>query len=123
MYSPFVKGLMCATLLHLGLSACFVLIQGIARHAPPTLLLWYAPGVFVVALALLLFTSISVIAQVAFWILLVLGLSNIAAPLLHPLPQTVFHASKSSGIFYGLILLFPCLIALLSGKRGGTSDV
>ena len=62
MFSPFVKGLMCATLMFLGLSGCVGFIENLTRHAPAVYLICYAPAVLVVALALSLFTSSLVIA-------------------------------------------------------------
>jgi hypothetical protein len=113
---------MCATLLAAGLSAGFVLIRGVADHAPVTVLLFYAPGVLVAALALLLLTSSPVIPRIAFWVLLLLGLSSIYV-IFRPLPPTISHASKSTHAFYALVLLFPCFVALWSAKRRGTPNV
>jgi len=122
MFSPFVKGLMCATLMFFGASGCSGLIAGLARHAPITYLLWYVPGILVVVLALLLFTSNLIVARLAFWILLILGLASITAPL-HSWPPGVFHVSSSTNVFCGLLYLFPCAVALLSAKRHFTPDV
>ena len=122
MFSPFVKGLMCATLMYFGLAGCFGLIAGFVRHAPVMYLFWYAPAILVVALALLLFTSSLVVARIAFWILLILGLASISAPL-HSWPPGVFHVSNSKSVLYGLLYLFPCVVGLLNAARHVTPDV
>jgi hypothetical protein len=122
MFSHFVKGMMCATLMFLGLSGCLGFIQNLSRHAPAAYLIWYAPAILVVALALLLLTSSLVIARVAFWILLIGGLAEITAPL-HAWPQEVYHISKFGSIFYGIVFLFPCVVAMLNARRKVTPSV
>jgi len=76
MFSPFVNGLMCATLLPIGLSAFFTVTRGIAHQAPAAILFLWGSSVPLVVLALLLFTSSALIPRIAFWVLLVIGLAK-----------------------------------------------
>ena len=123
MFSPFVKGLMCATLLYFGLSGCFGFVEALVRHAPATSALVYAPGVLFVGLAALLFTPSLLMPRMAFWTLLVLGFCNLTAPFVSSLTQIGFPESNLKSVFYGLIYLFPCVVALLTDKRHGSPDV
>jgi hypothetical protein len=120
MFSPFVKGLMSATLLTLGLSALLPFTYGIARQAPAAILFLYGFGIPLVALALLLFTSSAVMPRIAFWILLVLGLCQILF-IFEPFKAPIYHPATSTHIFYAVVLLFPCSVALWNRKRRGGS--
>ena len=114
---------MCATLLYFGLSGCVGFVEALVRHAPATSALVYAPGVLFVGLAALLFTPSLLMPRMAFWTLLVLGFCNLTAPFVSSLTQIGFPESNLKSVFYGLIYLFPCVVALLTDKRHGSPDV
>ena len=81
MVSPFVKGLMCATLLQLGASSSIALARGLIHQSSVASLLWHIPGILALVLALLLFTRSSVAARTAFAFLLFSALVHIGVPI------------------------------------------
>jgi hypothetical protein len=118
MFSPFIKGLMSATLLTCGLSALLPFSYGIARQAPAAILFLYGSGIPLVALALLLFTSSAVMPRIAFCVLLVLGLFQIIS-IFEPFHAPIYHPANSTHVFYAIVFLFPCSVALWNRKRRG----
>ena len=118
MLSPFVKGLMCATLLNLGVSSLSVLIQGPSRHAHIALF-WYVPGLLALPLAFLLFTHSLAIARAAFGFLLFTALLNIASLIWATIDaKSAPPVPTSSCLFYAIIYAFPCVAAMLIARRG-----
>src|SRR5215831_17291986 len=117
MFSPFVKGLMCATLLRLGVSSAVVLIQGFTYHRSMPLLPWYIVGFAALQLALSLFTRSMVAARLAFGFLLLSGLVNIAVPIWTTIANIAPPTSKSASLFSGFFYLFTCVVSIVIGDR------
>ena len=123
MFSPFVKGLMCATLIRLGLSSAIVLIQGFTYHHAMPLLPWYIAGFVALPLAFSLFTRSVIAVRVAFGFLLFSGLSNIVVPIWATAAHIVPPTSKSASLFSGFLYLFPCVVAVVTaGRHNKTSN-
>jgi hypothetical protein len=120
MTSAFVKGLMCATLLHLGASSSIALISGLTVAS----LFWHIPGILALALALalLLFTRSSVVARTAFGFLLFFALLNIGVPIWTTIAHIVPPTPNVTSLFYGFLYAFPCIVAILT-SRHGSQDV
>jgi hypothetical protein len=117
MFSPFVKGLMCATLIRLGASSAVVLIQGFTYHRPMPLLPWYIVGFLALPLAFSLFTRSLLAARLAFGFLLFSGLTNIAVPIWATIANIAPPTSKSASLFSGFLYLFPCIVAVVTAGR------
>ena len=117
MFSPFVKGLMSATLIRLGASSAVVLIQGFTYHRSMPLLPWYIAGFVALPLAFSLFTRSMIAARLAFGFLLLSGLVNIVVPIWTTIANIVPPTSKSASLFSGFLYLFPCVVAFGAANR------
>jgi hypothetical protein len=118
LFSPFVKGLMCATLLRLGLSSWELLIRGPAQHHASTGLLFLnVPGLLALPLPFLLLTRSSAIARLAFGLLLLSAFVNATNPLMALITKLVPPLTTPDSLFYAFIHFFPCLIAILAAQR------
>jgi hypothetical protein len=123
MFSPFVKGLMCATLIRLGVSSALVLIRGSTYHGSVRLLPWYIAGFLALPLAISLFTRSLLAARLAFGFLLFAGLTNITVPIWSTIAKIPPPTSNSASLFYGFLYLFPCVVAIVTvGRRAKTSN-
>jgi hypothetical protein len=120
MLSTFVKGLMCATLFGWGASSAIRLIgNDLIRRGPLSSVLWHLPGVIALILAmLLLFTHRQIVARVAFGFLLFFALLDIGVPTWTTFTHTPSPTPKDWSLFYGLLYLFPCVVAVLTPNRG-----
>jgi hypothetical protein len=123
MFSPFVKGLMCATLIRLGVSSALVLARGSTYHGSLRLLPWYVAGFLALPLAFSLFTRSLVAARLAFGFLLFSGLTNIAVPIWAAIAKIPPPTSNSGSLLYGFVYLFPCVVAIVTaGRHAKTSN-
>ena len=116
MFSPFVKGLMCATLIRFGASSAVVLIQGFTCHRSMPLL-WYIAGFVALPLAFSLFTRSVIAARLTFGFLLFSGLVDIVVPIWTTIANIVLPTSRSASLFSGFLYLFPCLVAIVIADR------
>jgi hypothetical protein len=118
LFSPFVKGLMCATLLRLGLSSWEMLMRGpIEDHPSSGWLFFNVPGLLALPLAFLLFTRISAIAWLAFGLLFLSGFVGAANPLLALMTRSEPPMATVDSLFYASIYFFPCFVAILAARR------
>jgi hypothetical protein len=123
MFSPFVKGLMCATLIRLGVSSVLVLMRASTYHSSLRLLLWYMAGFLALPLAFSLFTRSLLAARLAFGFLLFSALTHIAVPVWATVAKVPPPSSNSGNLFYGFVYLFPCVVAIVTaGHRAKTSN-
>ncbi len=117
MLSPFIKGLMCATLFYLGIGSVSVVIGALGRHETAASLVGYLPGVLALPLALSLFSRSQLAARLAFGTLAVLSLMYIVAPVVAAATGKASLAPPRRSVAYAVIYAFPCLSAVLLRKR------
>ena len=122
MFAFFVRGLISATLLQLGLTSTAGLIQNISSHSATPSLLWYIPGAFALPLAFLLFTSSGWIYRLAFFYLAiwtyVLVSNLILLPMYGRKPPMPLQTSLLGIVAYS----FPCVVALIDWLRRRRSN-
>ncbi len=124
MLSPFVKGLMCATLLGLGVPSLVHLGSHLLEHAPVLSSFRYVVGFVAsfLALALLLFPRGLVVARIAFGFLLSLAILHIGIPIWTTVTHTVPPTPKGTCLLYGFLYAVPCFLAIIA-RRDGAKNV
>jgi hypothetical protein len=115
--SPFVRGLMCATLLHLGISSIFTLTSAIARHAPASLVVTYAFCLLALPLAFLLLIDNRAVFRIAFTVLAFMALICVVAPIVEVVTGHRSGVRPSNSFSYAVMFAFPCIVAVVL-RRG-----
>lgn len=122
MFSCFVRGVMSATLLQIGLTSTIALVRFVSGYSPaiPSFV-WFIPGVLALPLAFLLFTSSVWIYRLAFTYLAFLTgvlVSNlILVPMVGGKPAMPLETSLEGIVGYS----FPCIVALIDWFRRRSS--
>lgn len=122
MLSPFVKGLMCATLLGLGAPS----LLHLGSHLPDRTfaIILAADGLVAsfLAIALLLAHRSMVVARVAFGFLVFLAVIHIGIPIWTTLTHRVPPTPKAASLLYGFLYAVPCFVAITT-RRDDTQNV
>ena len=116
MLSPFIKGLMCATLFYLGVGSISAIIGALGDVESAVSLLGYIPGVLALPLAFSLFSRSDLAARLAFGFLVLLALIYIASPIVAALAGKNPPEPLGRSLIYAAIYAFPCLSAVVLRK-------
>jgi len=117
MLSPFIKGLMCATLFHVGVGSLSAVIRALGGGDSAALLFGYLPGVLALVLAFSLFSRSQLMARLAFGFLVLTSLMYIVGPIFVAVSGRSRPEPLRTSLIFAIIYAFPCVSALLLRKR------
>jgi|SRR5437870_8769254 len=118
MFSPFVKGLMCATLIRLGASSAVVLIQGFTYHRFYAITPVVYRRICGVATGVLIVHAQRDRGSPCIRISFIFRSVNIVVPIWTTIANIIPPTSKSASLFSGFLYLFPCVVAIvIAGRR------